>query len=118
VVLDPKLLELTDVAKGLAPGALIILNYPGRTSAPEFEGVATVVVVNATEIALEKELGSRLAPIVNTVILGAYARASLQFPLEIENLLAAIEEVVPGKQEENAAAARLAFEQATIMEQR
>ena len=52
------------------------------------------------------------------MILGAYAKATLQFPLEIENLLQAIEEVVPGKQEENAAAASLAFEQATIMEQR
>jgi pyruvate ferredoxin oxidoreductase gamma subunit/2-oxoisovalerate ferredoxin oxidoreductase gamma subunit len=112
------LLELIDVARGLAPGAVIILNYPDRTSVPKFEGVGTVVLVNATEIALKHELGSRLAPIVNTVILGAYAKATLQFPLEIENLLEAIEEVVPGKQEENAAAASLAFEQAAIMEQR
>lgn len=118
VVLDPKLLELIDVAKGLAPGAVIILNYPDRISAPKFEGVGTVVSVNATEIALKNELGSRLAPIVNTVILGVYAKVILQFPLEIENLLQAIEEVVPSKQEENAAAASLAFEQATTLEQR
>jgi pyruvate ferredoxin oxidoreductase gamma subunit/2-oxoisovalerate ferredoxin oxidoreductase gamma subunit len=118
VVLDPKLLELIDVARGLAPGAVIILNYPDRASVPKFEGVGTVVLVNATEIALKHELGSRLAPIVNTVILGAYAKAAPQFPLEIENLLQAIEEVVPGKQEENAAAAGQAFEQAAIMEQR
>jgi 2-oxoacid:acceptor oxidoreductase gamma subunit (pyruvate/2-ketoisovalerate family) len=116
VVLDPKLLELIDVARGLAPGAVIVLNYPDQTSAPKFEGVGTVVLVNATEIALKNELGSRLAPIVNTVILGAYARVIRQFPLDIENLLQAIKEVVPSKQEENAVAARQAFEQATILE--
>ncbi len=97
---------------------MIILNYPDQNSAPKFEGVGTVVLVNATEIALKNELGSRLAPIVNTVILGAYAKVILQFPLEIGNLLQAIEEVVPSKQEENAAATSLAFEQATILEQR
>jgi 2-oxoacid:acceptor oxidoreductase gamma subunit (pyruvate/2-ketoisovalerate family) len=117
VVLDPKLLELIDVAEGLTPAALIILNCPDQTSAPKFEGVGGVVLVNATEIALKTGLGSRLAPIVNTVILGAYVRVVRQFQLEMENLLQAIEEVVPSKQKENALAARLAFEQVTVLEQ-
>lgn len=118
VVLDPKLLELIDIANGLAPRAMIIINYPDQTFAPKFQGVGTIVLVNATEIALNNGLGSRLAPIVNTVILGAYAKAIRQIPLELENLLQAIEEVVPSKQEKNVVAARQAFEQATILEER
>ncbi len=117
VVLDPKLLELIDVAKGLAPQATIILNYPDSTAAPKFQGVGTTALVNATEIALNNRLGSKLAPIVNTVILGAYAKVIRQIPLELENLVQAIEEVIPGKQGENVAAACQAFEQATILEE-
>lgn len=118
VVLDPKLLDLIDIAKGLAPRAIIILNHPDQISAPKFQDVGTVVLVNATEIALNNGLGSRLAPIVNTVILGAYAKAIRQIPLELENLLQAIEEVVPSQREKNVIAARQAFEQATILEGR
>ena len=117
MVLDPKLLELIDVAKGLAPQATIILNYPDSTAAPKFQGVRTTALVNATEIALNNRLGSKLAPIVNTVILGAYAKVIRQIPLELENLVQAIEEVIPGKQGENVAAACQAFEQATILEE-
>ena len=118
VVLDPKLLELIDVAKGLAPLATVILNYPDPTAPPKFQGVKTVASVNATEIALNCGLGSSLAPIVNTVILGAYAKVIRQIPLELDNLLQAIEEVIPSKQEKNVVAARQAFEQATILEER
>lgn len=116
VILDPKLLELIDVTDGLTSGAVIILNYPDQTAAPKFDCEGTIALVNATRIALDNRLGSKLAPIVNTVILGAYAKVVRQFPLEIENLLQAIEEIVPSKQEENAFAARQAFEQATILE--
>jgi len=118
VVLDPKLLDLIDIAKGLASEAIIILNHPDQSSAPKFQDVGTVVLVNATEIALNNGLGSRLAPIVNTVILGAYAKAIRQIPLELENLLQAIEEIVPSQREKNVIAARQAFEQATILEGR
>ena len=118
VVLDPKLLELIDIAKGLAPSATVILNYPDPAALPKFQGVKTVASVNATEIALNSGLGSMLAPIVNTVILGAYAKVIRQIPLELENLLHAIEEIIPSKQEKNVVAARQAFEQATILEER
>jgi 2-oxoisovalerate ferredoxin oxidoreductase gamma subunit len=116
VILDPKLLELVDVAEGLTSEAVIVLNHPDPTSAPKFEGVGTVALVDATGIALDNRLGSRLAPIANTVILGAYAKVIRQFPLELENLLQSIQEGVPSKQEENALAARQAFEKAIILE--
>jgi 2-oxoacid:acceptor oxidoreductase gamma subunit (pyruvate/2-ketoisovalerate family) len=116
VILDPTLLELVDVAKGLAPGATIILNYPDRSCPPELEGVGRLALVNATKIALNNGLGSKLAPIVNTVILGAYAKVIRQLPLGMDSLRQAIEDVVPSKQEENVVAAGQAFEQATILE--
>ena len=116
VVLDPKLLELVDVTKGLASDSILILNYPDAGTAPTFDGVGTLAVVNANEIALSHGLGSRLAPIVNTVILGAYAKVVQQPVLEIQNLIEAIEEGVPSKQKQNAAAAYQAYEQVEILE--
>jgi pyruvate ferredoxin oxidoreductase gamma subunit/2-oxoisovalerate ferredoxin oxidoreductase gamma subunit len=118
VVLDPKLLELIDITKDLAPRAMIILNYADPTATPKFQGVRIIASVNATEIALDNGLGSSLAPIVNTVILGAYAKVVGQIPLELDNLLQAIEEVIPSKQEKNILAARQAFERATVLEER
>ena len=116
VVLDPKLLELVDVTKGLAADSILILNYPDPDAAPAFDGVGTLAVVDANEIALSHGLGSRLAPIVNTVILGAYAKVVKQPQLEIQNLIEAIEEGVPSKQKQNAAAAHQAYEQVKILE--
>ena len=52
------------------------------------------------------------------MILGAYAKVIRQIPLELENLIQAIEEVIPSKQEKNVVAARQAFERATILEKR
>ncbi|MBN2033409.1 MAG: 2-oxoacid:acceptor oxidoreductase family protein [Deltaproteobacteria bacterium] len=116
VVLDPKLLELVDVTKGLASESILILNYPVASNAPTFKAVGIQAVVNANEIALTHGLGSRLAPIVNTVILGAYAKVVRKPLLEMQNLIEAIKESVPSKQKQNAAAAYQAYELVEIQE--
>ena len=115
VVLDSKLLELVDVTKGLSRDAVLILNLPGRDAVPEFHGVALLAVVDAAKIALAHGLGSPLAPIVNTVILGAYVKAVQNPPLSMDNLTRAIEESIPVKKEENSAAAWEAYDQVRIM---
>lgn len=97
IVLDPKLLELVDVTKGLTKDAVVVLNLPGRDAVPEFNGVASLAVVDAVKIALAHGLGSPLAPIVNTVILGAYVKAVQNLPLSLGNLTQAIQESFPGK---------------------
>lgn len=115
VVLDPRLLELVDVAEGLAGDAVLILNHPGRLAVPEFSGVDLLAVVDAAKIALAHGLGSPLAPIVNTVILGAYVKAVQKPPLSLGSLTQAIEESLPGQKEENSAAAREAYNEVRIL---
>ena len=107
VVLDPTLIGVADVTAGLRPGGWVVIN----SSAPpeSFDKLAgfRVATVDATAIALDNRLGSRSAPIVNTAILGAFARATGL--VDLESVLAAIADEVPVKPDENAAAARTAF---------
>jgi pyruvate ferredoxin oxidoreductase gamma subunit len=116
LVLDPALLEMVDVTAGLKDGAIIILNYPEKAEAPELGGNFTVALIDANQIALSQKLGSALAPIVNTVVLGAYAKVVSEPHLEPEHLFEAIEQGVPSKKEENVAAAREAYARVKILE--
>ena len=63
--------------------------------------------VDATRIALNHQLGTRTHPIVNTAVLGAFARVLGMPPLEA--VVRAIEEEVPRKPEENIQAAQEAY---------
>jgi Pyruvate/2-oxoacid:ferredoxin oxidoreductase gamma subunit len=71
-----------------------------------------VATVDAGGIAIRHKLGSRTEPIVNTAILGAFARAT-GF-VGIEALANTVRESVPGKGKENEAAAREAYESVKI----
>ncbi len=73
-----------------------------------YKGSFRVAGVDAVKIALQHGLGSKTAPIINTVILGAYARVSGD--LELANLLEAIEKGVPVNQKQNMAAAEAAYQ--------
>lgn len=69
--------------------------------------------MDATHIALKYRLGSAASPIVNTAMVGAFARV---IPVvKLETLLDAIEEGVPIKPKENRAAAEEAYN-SVIME--
>jgi pyruvate ferredoxin oxidoreductase gamma subunit len=102
VVLDEGLLEVVDVFSGLESHGMVIINTQGE--APEHEGSETHVI-DATGIALEK-LG---LPIVNTVMLGAFAGATGQ--VSLDSIIKIIKETFPGKiGEKNADAAKAAYE--------
>lgn len=102
VVLDDGLLEVVDVFSGLKNDGMVILNT--AKEAPSHEGSETHVI-DATSIALEK-LG---LPIVNTVMLGAFAGSTGQVTLD--SIIKIIKETFPGKiGEKNADAAQAAFE--------
>lgn len=116
VVLDPKLLEMVDVTAGLAPGAPIVLNYHEGEVPQDLAGRYTLALIDANQIATDHRLGSRLAPIINTVMLGAYLKVTPQPPLRPEILFQAIEEGVPVKKQENAAAAREAYQRVRVLE--
>ncbi len=113
VVLDSTLPEIEPIAEGLKPGGVAVIN----TSLPPEEydlGVSVdCVTVDATTIAYEK----LKAPIVNTSILGAIARADGLVSLEL--IMRAIKDKFGEKLGEragdlNAEAARAAYEASKV----
>jgi 2-oxoacid:acceptor oxidoreductase gamma subunit (pyruvate/2-ketoisovalerate family) len=108
IVLDSSLMRKVDVVQGAKPGALILLNCREHESQISIEGSFRVAGVDAAKIALKHGLGSKTAPIINTVIIGAFAR--LAGDLELSNLLEAIETGVPVNPEQNMAAAEEAYQ--------
>jgi 2-oxoacid:acceptor oxidoreductase gamma subunit (pyruvate/2-ketoisovalerate family) len=108
IVLDPVLYRTVNVAAGLKEGGFILLNSSAPPDSFSFPGRPRVATVDAGAIARKHRLGSRTEPIVNTAILGAFARATGLIGLEA--LAETIREGIPGKSMENEAAAREAYE--------
>jgi 2-oxoacid:acceptor oxidoreductase gamma subunit (pyruvate/2-ketoisovalerate family) len=107
VVLDESLLKAVDVTAGLLDPGIVVVN---STRTPEAMGMEDykIATVDATGIALEHGLGSRVAPIVNTVLLGAFVTATGE--MKLESVLESIPGQVPIKAEENSAACKKAAE--------
>jgi 2-oxoacid:acceptor oxidoreductase gamma subunit (pyruvate/2-ketoisovalerate family) len=111
VVLDHLLVEEASVTAGLKPGGLIIINSPKKPEDYQLPGVEIAV---ADVTALASEVGLTKG-IVNTGIIGAFARATDLLKLDV--LLKAIEEEFQGKKpHENAEAARVTYENTQIGE--
>jgi 2-oxoacid:acceptor oxidoreductase gamma subunit (pyruvate/2-ketoisovalerate family) len=108
IVMDSSLLQKVDVTQGARPGALVLLNCRGPECPMGGEGPFRVAGVDAVAIALDFGLGSRMAPIINTVILGAYAKVSGDLRLPV--LLEAIEKGIPTNPKQNMAAAEAAYQ--------
>jgi len=114
VVLDPGLLKSTPVADGLRPGGLVLVNSrhpPAEISAPPGARRATV---DASRIALAHGLGSATMPVVNTVVLGALARAT--GVVSLEALTAAIEKYAPARPAQNREAAIEGFGSVRVLD--
>ncbi len=110
VVLDASMLETVNVADGLKNGGSILIN---SSRPPDFyqERFGTgfrLFTVDAAAIAAAHRLGSSSNPIVNTAILGAFAKASGL--VSIEAVQQAIQQYVPVKKEMNQKAARAAYD--------
>ncbi|MEA2054464.1 MAG: 2-oxoacid:acceptor oxidoreductase family protein [Candidatus Thermoplasmatota archaeon] len=109
IIQDTSLIELKEanVGGGLKAGGKVIINTKRKPS--EFDiGDAKIYTVDATEIALEHRLGTKTNPIVNTAILGAYARAIGN--VSIDSVTKAVMDMSPAKKEENVLAAKSAYE--------
>ena len=109
VVLDPTLIGTIDVTSGLKQNGWIIIN--SHQSLEEFntlKGFRTATV-DATSIAIRNGLGSRTNPIVNTAILGAFSKVTGL--IGIDSVALSIREEIPGKKNENAKAAREAYQE-------
>lgn len=113
IVLDPVLYQIIDITSGLKEGGGIILNSPQDPSKFPFPEYFRVATIDASGIAIKHNLGSRTEPIVNTAILGAFAR--ITGIIRIDTLARTIRETVPIKGLENEAAAREAYEKVKII---
>jgi 2-oxoacid:acceptor oxidoreductase gamma subunit (pyruvate/2-ketoisovalerate family) len=109
IVLDPTLVAAIDVAAGLKPGGGILINTDRPPSHyPDLTSRYRVATVDAGRIASDHGIGTRTQPIVNTAILGAFARWSGL--VSLDSVCAAIQEEIGYRPEANVAAAREAAE--------
>jgi pyruvate ferredoxin oxidoreductase gamma subunit len=112
VVLDPLIMKVVDIFKGVKEGAWIVAN---TTKKPEDfifdQEYLNVITVDATGIAIKNDLLVAGLPVVNTPMLGALLRT--ETPVTLETL----EEIVAGKFEEgekNVKAIREAYDLAEV----
>jgi len=106
IVLDPTLIDVTDVTSGLDKNGIVLIN---SDKDPKYYNLSfKTATVDATSIAIENKLGSKMSPIVNTSILGAFAKISGEVMLE--SIILAINENAPSKKEENVKAAKEAYD--------
>ena len=108
IVLDETLCDVANVAAGLKPEGVLVINTRKSAAAiaqnTGLADVSRIVVIDATDIALEL-LG---APIVNTIMLGAAVGATGM--VSIESVEAAIDSVMSKNlREKNKKAARAAY---------
>lgn len=108
IVLDPSLHKIVNVTEGLKKEGVILMNIvkkPWEIPIKDWR----VATVDATGIALELNLLVAGLPVVNTSILGAFARATGE--VQLESVLKAIRETWSGNiEKKNARAAELAYE--------
>ncbi len=108
VVQDVKLLEKVSVTRGLKAGGWILINSAARPANLEAFSGFRLACVDATGIAVQNRLGTRTHPIINTAIIGAFARLLEMPPLEM--ICDAIKEDIAIKPEQNIQAAKEGYE--------
>jgi 2-oxoacid:acceptor oxidoreductase gamma subunit (pyruvate/2-ketoisovalerate family) len=108
IVLDPYIYKVVDVTEGLKKRGVIVMNTKKKPAELGLEGWR-VGTVDATGIALELNLLVAGSPVVNTSILGAFAKASGE--VKLASVLQAVKETWSGGAgEKNARATELAYE--------
>ena len=108
VFFDGSLFDEKRISEQITPGGVLLLN---TDEVCEFSALGDLKVgqISALEISKKNGLGS----IVNTAILGAYIR--LTQTVGLESLLKVIEKTVPAAIEQNAEAAKEAYEKLSII---
>jgi len=95
VILDPTLVKHPPVRRGLKKGGVAVVNW-GRDPSEIDLGVplGKLVIVDATQISSEV-FGIRAIPIVNTIMMGAIAKATDW--VRLESLFEPIRRTFPGR---------------------
>ncbi len=113
VVMDQSLLQAVDVTKGLKPNGWVLINAASPPEADAAFSEFRVAIVDATRIALENKLGTRTHPIINTAMMGGFAKILDMPPMDaIEK---AVWEEVPYHHEKNIQAAKDAYQKVRII---
>lgn len=109
VVQDIKLLDNLDVTQGLKLGGSILINSRDVPDNLDTFSGFQLHFVDAVKIASDNDLGTRTNPIVNTAMIGAFARVMDMPPME--TIHTAILEEIPVKANNNFRAAQQAYEE-------
>jgi pyruvate ferredoxin oxidoreductase gamma subunit/2-oxoisovalerate ferredoxin oxidoreductase gamma subunit len=108
IVLDVSLLDLVDVVEGLKENGIVVINTRKKPDEISIKR-GRVATVDATGIALELELLVAGLPVLNTTMLGAFAKATEE--IKLDSVLQVIREEWKGAAgEKNAKGAALAYE--------
>ena len=102
VLLDALLLGNSGLLSSLKEGGSLLVNGTAVPESFEKPPKTGIFLVDARAISLRLHLGNPLSPIMNTAMVGAFARASALVPLE--SVVEAIREMAPAETERNAAA--------------
>jgi pyruvate ferredoxin oxidoreductase gamma subunit/2-oxoisovalerate ferredoxin oxidoreductase gamma subunit len=113
VVLDRTLLHGVNVTRGAKPGGWVLINSPPTLEFSQTFPGLRLALIDATRIALAHGLGTRTHPIVNTAMVGAFARVLAMPPMD--TVAAAIREDVPSKPDDNIQAALDAYQQVQLI---
>ncbi len=113
VVLDPSLVKIIDIARGLKAGGMIVFN--DHEPPKDFLGKGyKLAYVDATDIALKHNLILAGIALVNMPMLGAFTKAT--GILSIESVVSAVREKWPGEiGERNAAAVLEAYNKTAVV---
>jgi pyruvate ferredoxin oxidoreductase gamma subunit len=105
IVQDATLLETVNVASGIKDDGIILINTKEKPEELKIDTKARVMTVDATKVAMDI-IG---LPIVNTVLLGAFAGATGE--INVESIKKAVKDRFSGKvAEKNAQAIQKAYE--------
>jgi pyruvate ferredoxin oxidoreductase gamma subunit/2-oxoisovalerate ferredoxin oxidoreductase gamma subunit len=113
LVQDAKLLQTVDVTSGLKPGGWILINTPAPPDSLRSLKGYRLALVDATGIAIRNQLGLGTQPIINTAMIGAFARVLENPPLEM--ISDAIHQEITAQPQKNVMSSRQAHEQVQMM---
>jgi len=108
LVQDCRLLQSVAVTQGMQAGGWVLLNTPTEADFSQLFSEFRLASVDATRIAIENNLGTRTHPMVNTAMIGAFARI-MEMP-SIDIIMDTIKADISLEPEKNAQAALEAFE--------
>jgi 2-oxoacid:acceptor oxidoreductase gamma subunit (pyruvate/2-ketoisovalerate family) len=111
VVLDKKIIQMTNILEGLKSNGIVIINtdsIPDLSFDPNFNG--KLFIVDARRICLDLNLIVSGWPVVNTAMLGAFSKATSL--IKIDNIIQVIKENWKGEiGEKNAKACLRAYDE-------